>query len=927
QGTPYSVLESVYNYDQNNDGIIDATEHNGCIAISGRLVLDQDLNIQGCPNIRMQPCSEVAVNAFGHLTMEYNNIYGCETMWRGITVASSGRLTFRNNIVADAQYALLVTPTGPFTGLTPTQVDIQHNRFERDHIGLYIPGTGGGIFGGNVWQTPFFGNVMECRGKNNALGDLLPPCDAGLPNYDPKNGYAGAAILGANFDIGAASGIRNQFINLRNGVIAENVFLDVLRSDFENMIGFMDTQQPGFAFSTGAGVAATGGIVDVTECTFDWAGHAVNHHEGLVSFKNSQTDQVRIGLEVRRPFAVVMEDNDQIGFLRHGVLGWDLRKSPWLEKYVFDHNVFQTQDNQEQTSAKGHAMLLSNANNGILLSSDFSPQITNNIVNLDDYVRGIFVDGIGGWRIADNSVSINMPQNPPTATYKNYGFLLNRSDINYVYGNTVSSSVAQAALDDGIKGFEITMNTDNVFCCNTIYGSDVGFNFTGTCMDTELRQTDFADHSLSLVLQDNTIIGHQPYQILGTNTTNSNRFHAGSGTAQHWGPDLIVNKSLFFVTNNNTPHYPEFVSTPNAPSIDWFRTNQADIVHCLADPACPQVEYPYSARSAVSSLDLALVSGDFDTLVNAAMLRWELARDLYSRLKAHPEMHGQAAPVDSFYSTAEAGGPIKSFYEAEQLVAAVDEAPEAILSPLQYLRDSIEAIVAESGQVLEGLESAGTRADSLGIYWQAQAPRDRLIAPLSAFAEVQIALDSLRQARAAAALPTIEALPESDLLQSNLKTVWHTYLAWLASGTVELSESQFEAIDEIAHQCPLTDGRAVLVARGLYRSVLIENFDDDVLCLPSGGRPAQQREGFASERAVVIRPNPATNQAHLSFPGKTGEAAQVQVFDLAGRLVLQAVAYSGAHDLDLSAIRPGLYLCRVSVGSNQFPPVKLSIIR
>ncbi len=55
-GTPYSSL--------NLPTTLDPSVHHGCIAIAGRLIIDQDVTITGCANIRMQPCAEIVVNAF-----------------------------------------------------------------------------------------------------------------------------------------------------------------------------------------------------------------------------------------------------------------------------------------------------------------------------------------------------------------------------------------------------------------------------------------------------------------------------------------------------------------------------------------------------------------------------------------------------------------------------------------------------------------------------------------------------------------------------------------------------------------------------------------------------------------------------------------------------------------------------------------------
>ncbi len=124
-GTPYSSL--------NLPDTLDLSVHHGCIAIAGRLIIDQDVTITGCANIRMQPRAEIVVNAFRQLRMEYNTIYGCDQMWRRIRVEPRGRLTFLHNVVSDAEHALWVEPVTTFGLIWPTRVDIQHNRFERNH--------------------------------------------------------------------------------------------------------------------------------------------------------------------------------------------------------------------------------------------------------------------------------------------------------------------------------------------------------------------------------------------------------------------------------------------------------------------------------------------------------------------------------------------------------------------------------------------------------------------------------------------------------------------------------------------------------------------------------------------------------------------------------------------------------------------------
>ncbi|MFN0016194.1 MAG: hypothetical protein ACKVU2_16770, partial [Saprospiraceae bacterium] len=203
-GSTYSTLEAANNYDQNNDGILDASEHNGCIAIVGKLVIDEGLTITGCPDIRMQPCAEIVVQPFRQLTMMQNAISGCETMWKGITVDSLGRLIFQdNNPVEDAQHA--ITAYGSILTLPSTTIQVQRNKFIRNHISVYVPGPQFSV----VAHMPFTRNVFIGDGTQ----ELLPPCDQNLPNWDADNGYAGVVSRYVDFSVGNATdnSISNTF--------------------------------------------------------------------------------------------------------------------------------------------------------------------------------------------------------------------------------------------------------------------------------------------------------------------------------------------------------------------------------------------------------------------------------------------------------------------------------------------------------------------------------------------------------------------------------------------------------------------------------------------------------------------------------------------------------------------------------------------
>lgn len=922
EGTHYSAMEALFDYDKNDDGVLDQTDHNGCVAISGRLIVDEDLTITGCTNLLMQPCTEVVVQGNKHLTMTYNTISGCQSMWRYVRVEPEGYLTFRDNVVSDAQHTIWAEPGTAFSSGPQTRLDIQNNRFERNHIGLYIPGSGSGYFGGGgIWQTPFTGNNMLCKGTGNTLGDLLPPCDASLTNYDPEYGYAGVVALGTNFNVGVAGGQVNTFSNLRNGVLAERGFLNVDRSNFNNMIGYADFL-PTTSFSQGVGVLGNNGFFNVRNANFIDAGHAVTNISSVFSLRNSNTERVRIGVESWQPLDLNIQDNPSVGFLNFGVRAWELSTFSWFTSHLIDNNQFYLQDMKVANTGEWN-MQLSNTIPANLLPGFGT--ISRNEMYVGDQAGGLFIANLGAWTISNNHVEYSAnPQNIIISE----GFSLNNSDNNYLYANSVLDVTGSAL--SGTTGFNIAASAGNRFCCNATEGNSFGSVFSGACLGTSYRQTDMADHDYAFWLQGKTVIGQQPSQQNGP-ATNNNRFGASSGVALHDGTDFILAQSTFFVTNPNTPHYPQTVSTPNGVPSVWFQTNGAFPYLCLSDEFCISEVNPGGERNTVEFTDIGIATYQFDTIAGGAALQWEGELDLFARLKAYPGMLGQAAAVDAFYAAKDSGSVVKDFYEAELLAAAVNSAPETWIEDISSALDSIVTIEAESEAVLSLLPSQPTREDSLSVYWQSQQVRDRLAPFVAQFVQKQHEIDSLRQVNAAIALSAVTALSATNVLQSNRKEALRVALELISADSSRLSAAQFAIVSAIAHQCPLDGGSAVFIARSLYLLNEQKRFDDLDLCgLEAGERALPETQPAASD-ILSVWPNPATDAATVFVPGLNHEeSVYVRIFDLSGRVVREDTDVSvvaGVFSLDLSRMTTGVYFCQVATREHFFAPVKFTVSR
>jgi hypothetical protein len=297
-------------------------------------------------------------------------------------------------------------------------------------------------------------------------------------------------------------------------------------------------------------------------------------------------------------------------------------------------------------------------------------------------------------------------------------------------------------------------------------------------------------------------------------------------------------------------------------------------------------------------------------------------------MKTYPEMSGQSSVVDAFY-TQMSNGAVGAFYEADQAVEAVNVVPAEWASAMQVAETEIEQNQQQIAAKLTELLTATTRADSLEIYWEAEAIRMEAQGAEIVILEKQHQIDLLRKARAQAALPTVNGLPTADVLQNNRKTVQRIYLEITSNGANTLTPAQFDVISPIAHQCPLEGGSAVYMARALYQLNERKHFDDFSLCDIAVERNALEKP-VTNPDELTLWPNPTSGKLQIFVPDvQTETAVVIQLTNLTGQVAMekQIATSDGNLYLDLSRLTPGLYFCQVGKESQTFSPVRFIIAR
>jgi hypothetical protein len=927
-GTLYSVIEANLNYDQDNDGDIDLSEHNGCIAIAGRLIVDQNLTINNCSNIKMQPCSEIVVNAHRTLALTQNTISGCFQMWRGINVQPFGRLTFMHNEIQDAEHAILANASGvawpPPGGNSATTIEVIRNNFLQNHIGVYALGFGS--FVSNVAHMPFTRNTFI----GNGADQLLPRCDQNLANWNANNGYAGVVSRSVSFTIGTPTdvGFTNTFSGLRNGIIGENCWLEVNNASVSDIAGnwSLEANMPTFNFSEGMGILANTGFSTVRNSIFNISDHGIYSSASFLTATGNNMPNVRRGIEVVSPIGFNLSENQDIYYRNRGIIGRDLQTGPisTFLSYSLNKNVIHNLDQATVGTVIDMAVEMRNGNLPDLVNA----RMSDNDIFLDATDYGIYITGVGHWTLDGNYVQHRAL--PTTQTSAGLSILVLDSPRNYLYNNTVED----IAITSGSRGYTLSASSENEFCCNWSDGNSIGYQFFNACGSTSLRRSDLFSHATAVQINATSSIGEQgPFNTSTLNYPNyDNVFNNTSGTARHFGMTVgQINSSRFHVLTDQTDDWPESLDFPNIPAPPpdlWFvddGVGQVACTNCYVPPAVPD-----GRGKQIDAADLIIAGQGFDyNAPGLQALQWESSRDLYRRMRIYPELNGKSGQLDAFYTNG-SSAKIGSYYIADSLVADLSKILPSMGAEMEEAIQHIKQTEEEIATALVGLSNAQTWDDSLVIYRQADAIRMGAATYSEALNLAIQNSHNQRIAKSQTAIPVIAGLQTSNLLEQNRKDALLIYAQSIGQGSYLLNPSQAAKISAIAHQCPNVGGSAVYIARTIYQLIEEKSFNDETIC------EAEERKSLVGQGQMLdvvfgfdLFPNPASEHVALAFQNLNNQKVNISLYNPSGQVVLVHEAYPNQYLLQvpLQGLPIGLYFCKVSTDNGTVTTRKLIIHR
>ncbi len=772
----------------------------------------------------------------------------CTAMWEGIKVEANRELELNMTKISDAQFGVSVQKSGKATILSSTFINCNFG-IQND--------TNNGT--GNNWNITALGNSFISQGTG-----LKPAYGSSQTPVPGQVGYAGIFLrdMKSGFNIGASAMETNEFSNLQFGVVAINTPVTINDAEFRNMAYGVKPAGYTGPGTTGAGIYALGGLLNVkTNVQFD------NTHIGVHSEKNN-----------------LIVDGVDMNNVTKGIVGNRLRS------YQLRQNTINTlaegititmPEGLSGSSGIEYNTIGSSAPQGAAYSgirvgdTEFLPYhkttVRSNKVNLPGAFCGICAGNATRTTLVANQVNVG-------SSFLGNIFL-GGGDLNLVSCNSVSG-----AAGTGINGL-LSGATD--FTCNTIADANNGLVINGVSIGSKA-----AIDLTGNVYENNGAAGLRlgSDAIVGTQVHRGNRWRSGSGitSAIHEGGGNIPSMSKFTVDGMEDA---EFLPSLNTP-VDWFNNipDGAITSVCNTTFACPAYPIETDPPGPESgALDTAIISDQLDGLAHPAYGKWLARRRLYTRLTEGENPYGTNQSFVNFLNTAQ-NGSVGAFEHVHNNIRQAFHVAPTQLALMDTLQVRVTEGLEELFEVETQLHAFGvSAADS--VQWETEhgVIKGNLEQDFTTLDSIQKSSATARKAALAPVLSENGSLPDTISFEYCEKIVTGLYLQMCIADSSAFTASEVALLDSIAHLCPLSEGEAVLRARSILSATdtIVRHYDDSTAC--SAGIPRNQpgNPGILTQNEFVTAyPNPADNTLTVEYSTHPSGTAQLSLFNSLGQTVM-----------------------------------------
>jgi hypothetical protein len=825
-------------------------------------------------NFLMGAGNKIHINTDVKMKFIEGNIAGCETMWEGIELEEGASIECHSSTLKDAQFAVRLKGSGI--------ASIRESTFENNNFGFQALKP----INSSSPIIVMSGNTFVSTGTLKSFYSGQSPLPFGA------KGYAGIYVdrIPA-LNISRSGDSDNLFENLHNGIIAYNSNVRLSHSFFEditkvsgapNLPGTFNS--PGKAiFSKGGTLTVNGtGILTANPANFNNCHTGIESQNGTLAVSNSKMVAVDHGVVSN------VSVNKNVNIIGNDIQAKDRGIAVSHQQALFNgstvsNNIVRMVGNTQGVGIKTGG-------------SDNFPQheglINLNTVIVTDGAAAIDIGASRNLKVSQNTTTLNSGST-------SYGIGIAGGDL-----NTINCNTANGVAEKGIYGL---MAGRSNFLCNNTTGTGLGIHFDGVFVgkgNIKVAGNTMNSHAGGgLLMGGDAVIGEQVHQ--------GNKWTGGGFTlAQHLGGVSVALKSLFTVDADEDADFLPDVVLP----LDWFidASSPSTSFQCIpGGTACPLIPF---ASDYVREKEIA--KGQLTDLTHQSTQLWTAQRRLYEKLSEEGNPYPGDSDISAFLSSSQING-LSGFAELQMDIRQLFHSDSIVRSNLFISENHIAQQLTQLASWETQLDTADIdQQDSIYLTTQRHYVQQNLIS-IQAFRDSMYEnMLTTRTTAANALLTQNDGLSGSGGIRFTEKVVNAIFLEMIAMDSVELSSTQRTTLLDIASQCPLSGGEAVLRARDLLAATPEGPFfyDDSINC--TGARPVRDRVvPLQNTDLVQLRPNPATERITIGFAfNDASETHHLLLINAVGQLVgdFQLSGLEGEMNVSIAHLPTGVYYYTVT---------------
>jgi Secretion system C-terminal sorting domain len=918
------------------------------IRINGKLIIDEDYTFSNS-NFSMKPSSDIRVSSEKQFNLINTTVEGCDQMWKGITIASGGRINMNGSILRDANIGLdFERGTTAYENIWPNTLqsfNLLDTRIERNVIGLQIQGKSSNNprVPTDITSSSKIGGTFFDGTEND-----LKPCYAGqsqTPADCNKKSLIGLQLFDA-YVLFYYPLKTNTIQNLAKGIYSTGSYIGLNSTKFKNIkpLELRNPYYDGYYFPNptitygGQGVDFYTGFLNQRGLGSDLLINGIN---SPIPNPNNQSSPFTFS-DVLQPFYIYNSwfniygnkidgtgqeavytwlnasnnyscyfEGNYIATKANGVsLGGIVYPGHYPNYYGVEvtDNYIVNKGNQEQNSAVG---------NGISVTGAYTPSTSVKINR--NYIQT---------QNGDNSIGINLSSTVNSWVSNNYinlqsfsksalniGFKLTNNSTAFIANNTVEGRGARGNtfLSDWANntGFHIESSPSNTIQCNTISLNRQGFIFKGKSESTNKFKGNIIDgYYKAVTLADDATIGTP---LIGAQAHMGNQWKpANSGTrvdAEWTGYPASSLNDYKFKTDPSLGG----VFNPNSLIMpaNWFQqiTSTNGTYNCGTNTgggllgtnsgglntrgSGDDIEEEYVRFAKKDALSTLTQSKDAN--------EWVLRRRAYRAFKksSNPKVTAEDKKDIDQFSKKHDVSAVNDFYDFDT---------------------QMESLFDKKTNEDSRLEDAGSKI----VNAIRDKPNDRISKSLSDWMQEYYTLLPIRQKKIKDDIEKLRSVNSRIKAEKPYeifeKQVNDIHLAILDQSNVRFTVQQLTTLREIGMKCPSEAGLAPYKARSVLSLGSRERLPDwkcDEVKSPSIKNEAINNSLFS------IYPNPVQNEFVLTLTEPNIENMTWEISDATGKIVKVGVVEDKYQKIDAQKMELGIYFITLKnkdkiVGSDKF---------